>query len=107
MSAKPSPEETKPAWNLGWDITEEEREVFRQRSKGSAKAKAAAQRGDGPAPVHEVNIPRLIPDQLMQQCDENGIRSLSLFSGCGGLDLGFDRAGYEHVASYDYYAPAA
>jgi hypothetical protein len=27
------------------------------------------------------------------------MRALSLFSGAGGLDLGFERAGFEHVAS--------
>src|SRR3954447_21715169 len=27
--------------------------------------------------------------------------ALSLFSGGGGLDLGFERAGYAHLASYD------
>lgn len=36
-----------------------------------------------------------------------GLRALSLFSGGGGLDLGFDRAGYEHVASYEILEPAA
>ena len=30
-----------------------------------------------------------------------GLRALSLFSGGGGLDLGFERAGFEHVASFD------
>jgi len=29
------------------------------------------------------------------------LRSLSLFSGGGGLDVGFDLAGFEHVRSYD------
>lgn len=29
------------------------------------------------------------------------MRALSLFSGAGGLDLGFERAGFEHVASVD------
>ena len=32
---------------------------------------------------------------------KNGLAGLSLFSGCGGLDLGFERAGFDHVASYD------
>ena len=30
-----------------------------------------------------------------------GFQALSLFSGGGGLDLGFERAGFSHVASYD------
>ena len=37
----------------------------------------------------------------MPQQHQNGLRALSLFSGGGGLDLAFDRAGYEHVASFD------
>ena len=36
-----------------------------------------------------------------------GLRTLSLFSGGGGLDLGFDRAGFNHVASYELLAVAA
>lgn len=31
---------------------------------------------------------------------------LSLFSGCGGLDLGFSRAGYKILEAYDHWAPA-
>jgi DNA (cytosine-5)-methyltransferase 1 len=41
------------------------------------------------------------PELDMPQKPRNGLRALSLFSGGGGLDLGFDLAGYEHVASYD------
>jgi DNA (cytosine-5)-methyltransferase 1 len=37
----------------------------------------------------------------MPEMPDNGLAVLSLFSGCGGLDLGFDRAGFRHVASYD------
>jgi DNA (cytosine-5)-methyltransferase 1 len=31
---------------------------------------------------------------------------LSLFSGCGGLDLGFVRKGFQLIAAYDHWAPA-
>ena len=31
---------------------------------------------------------------------------LSLFSGCGGLDLGFAMEGFEIVEAYDHWAPA-
>jgi DNA (cytosine-5)-methyltransferase 1 len=31
---------------------------------------------------------------------------LSLFSGCGGLDLGFARAGYNILQAYDHWGPA-
>lgn len=85
----------------GWDITEEEREVYRKRSKASSRAKAKALRGEGLTPIHPINVPRLNPEDLMPPLSHNGLRSLSLFSGGGGLDLGFERAGFTHVASYD------
>ncbi|MDB4916159.1 MAG: DNA-methyltransferase Dcm [Gemmatimonadetes bacterium] len=93
-------------WRQGWELTDDERDVFRQRSRQSNAAKVAAVRGHGPEPVHDINVPSLDPDDLMAQLPTNGVRSLSLFSGCGGLDHGYERAGYEHVASYDHYAPA-
>lgn len=37
----------------------------------------------------------------MPKLENNDLRTLSLFSGGGGLDLGFDRAGYKHIASYE------
>lgn len=90
----------------GWEITEQEREVYRERSKASSRAKAQAMRGEGLKPIHQINVPRLNPEHLMPQLADNGMRSLSLFSGGGGLDLGFERAGFSHVASYDKLAAA-
>jgi DNA (cytosine-5)-methyltransferase 1 len=43
----------------------------------------------------------------MPQRELNGLRALSLFSGGGGLDFGFDRAGFDHVASYEIVTSAA
>ncbi len=34
-------------------------------------------------------------------CPENDIPSVSFFSGCGGLDIGFEYAGFTHLASFD------
>ena len=85
----------------GWDLSEEEREIYRQRSKESSRAKAQALRGEGPKPIHPINLPRLNPENLMQPLAQNGAKALSLFSGCGGLDLGFERAGFGHLAAYD------
>ncbi len=34
------------------------------------------------------------------------IRCIDLFSGCGGLSLGFEKAGYEVVAAFDNWQPA-
>jgi len=36
-----------------------------------------------------------------RQCS-NGIPMISFFSGCGGLDLGFEAAGFEHVALVEH-----
>ncbi|MCT7969570.1 DNA (cytosine-5-)-methyltransferase [Laspinema sp. D1] len=85
----------------GWNITEAERAIYRNRSQASSAAKAKALRGEGPKPIHPINVPKLHPEDLMPQLPPHGLRSLSLFSGGGGLDLGFDRAGFTHVASYD------
>ncbi len=87
--------------SLGWNITETERAIYRNRSQASSAAKAKALRGEGPPPIHAINVPKLHPEDLMPQLPFHGLRSLSLFSGGGGLDLGFDRAGFTHVASYD------
>ncbi|WP_207799428.1 DNA cytosine methyltransferase [Tsukamurella pulmonis] len=52
-------------------------------------------------------MPKLDPNDLMPQLESNGFRALSLFSGGGGLDLGFDRAGFAHAGSYEILEPAA
>lgn len=94
-------------WYEGWTLTDEERDVFRQRSLTSSAAKARARSGDGPTPVHPVYAPRLDVETLMPKRKANGLRCLSLFSGGGGLDLGFERAGFGHVASYEILEIAA
>ena len=88
-------------WYRGRNLTDEEREVFRQRSIGSHKAKLKALNGDGPPPIHKINVPKLNPEDLMPKLKPNQIKVLSLFSGGGGLDLGFDYAGFQHCESYE------
>ncbi len=83
-----------PSPHQGWNITEEQREIYRQRSKASSRAKKQALNGEGKKPIHPINIPNLNPEKLMPQMPKNRWRTLSLFSGGGGLDLGFDRAGF-------------
>ncbi|MGH8910626.1 MAG: DNA cytosine methyltransferase [Egibacteraceae bacterium] len=90
-----------------WDLTDERRAAYRRISQESRTAKLKALRGDGPPPLHPINTPSLDPESLMPRLAVHGLRALSLFSGGGGLDLGFDRAGYTHVASYELLDDAA
>jgi DNA (cytosine-5)-methyltransferase 1 len=90
-----------------WLLTEEERAAYRRMSQVSRLAKLAALRGEGKPPVHEINVPRLDANELMPMLADNGLRALSLFSGGGGLDLGFERAGFSHVGAWDVLADAA
>jgi len=83
-----------------YDLTNERRDEYRRSSQDSRLSKLAAQNGLHEK-VHNINTPRLDPSQLMPQIPSNGLSTLSLFSGGGGLDLGFDRAGYSHKASYE------
>ena len=98
---------TDTSWYRGWDLTKAERATFRATTLASQAAKRRALSGDCVQSKHPVNAPRLDPVSLMPQMRRNGLRALSLFSGGGGLDIGFDRAGFDHVASYDVLADAA
>lgn len=90
-----------------WLLTAAERDVFRVRATEARRAKLAAEAGEGGEPLHDVNVPVFDPNHLMPQRDHNGFPTLSLFSGGGGLDLGFDRAGFEHSGSWEILADAA
>ena len=92
---------TDAPWYRGWNLTEDQREVYRKRSRASQLAKARALSNDGTDSNHPINEPKLDPFSLMPRCRENGLQVLSLFSGGGGLDLGFDMAGFRHAASYE------
>lgn len=98
---------TEKPWYQGWNLTEANRDVFRQRSRKSNQRKVQAMRGEGGPSLHPINVPTLDPSDLMPQLSRCGLRSLSLFSGGGGLDLGFDRSGFVHVASYELICNAA
>lgn len=86
---------------MDYNITEERRLEYKRVSEEARKAKVRALEGNGPEPIHPINKPKYNPNKLMPQIESNGFKALSLFSGGGGLDLGFDRAGYEHVSSYE------
>ena len=87
---------------MPYEITDERRTAYRECSQASAEAKSRALSGEGPAPTHPVYTPRLDPAHLMPPLPPSGFQALSLFSGGGGLDLGFERAGFGHTASYDW-----
>ena len=87
---------------MPYDLTEEQRQMYRETSRRSQQRKiellqlAAETMGNNA--MHE---PRLNPEVLMPQVQPHGLVALSLFSGGGGLDLGFERSGYSHAGSYE------
>ena len=85
--------------NRDYKLTNEQRARYKETTLASAKSKKEAI--ESGILTRKVNIPLLNPEDLMPLQKSNGLRSLSLFSGGGGLDLGFERAGFEHSASFD------
>lgn len=74
----------------------------RERYRATAlKAHAAKVSGREAVPGQPLNEPRLLPDSLMPHQPLHDLHCLSLFSGGGGLDIGFERAGFRHVACYE------
>lgn len=86
---------------MPYAISEEKRDWYRLVSARSRQRKKAAANGELAFDRKAVNRPVLKPANLMPQRKRHGLRALSLFSGGGGLDLAFERAGYAHVASFD------
>ena len=86
---------------MPYNISEAKREWYREISTRSRRRKKAAINGELQPELGRINKPVLKPEKLMPKQRQNGLRSLSLFSGGGGLDLGFEYAGFEHVASFD------
>ncbi|TBZ12191.1 DNA cytosine methyltransferase [Rhizobium leguminosarum] len=92
---------TSAPWYKGRDLTDEQRNKFRATTIASQAAKAKAVNGECVLPKHPIPVATFNPLTLMPEMAKNGFSALSMFSGCGGLDIGFDRAGFKHVASYD------
>ena len=86
---------------MPYDISKEKRDWYREISARSRKRKKAAICGALQRAPSRINKPALEPTELMPQQQQQGLRAMSLFSGGGGLDLGFECAGFEHVASFD------
>lgn len=88
---------------MPYDLTDEQRSAYRETSLKSKQRKAALlEKNAGITPGNNALLePRLDPASLMPELELNGMSSLSLFSGGGGLDLGFERSGYGHAASFE------
>lgn len=86
---------------MPYAISDEKRDWYRLVSARSRQRKKAASNGELAVGGQLVNRPNFQPEKLMPVRRQHGLRALSLFSGGGGLDLAFERAGYEHVASFD------
>ena len=87
---------------MPYELSDQKREWYRRVSAWSRLRKQAASCGELAAGAERhVNVPNLDPACLMPQRAPHGLRALSLFSGGGGLDLAFERAGFAHVASFD------
>lgn len=86
---------------MPYDISESKRDWYRQVSARSRLRKQAAGRGELRGGRKVPNFPILRPETLMPERERSGLTALSLFCGGGGLDLGFERAGFEHLASFD------
>lgn len=88
---------------MAYDLTEEQRDRYRETSRRSQLRKQALLRDHDQRPFQAKfdEAARLDPNDLMPLVEPNGLKCLSLFSGGGGLDLGFERAGFSHLASME------
>jgi len=88
---------------MAYELTDEQRDRYRATAIRSQMRKQELLRfhteDDQLSPTGFAE--RLDVNDLMPQLVPNGLTSLSLFSGGGGLDLGFERAGFEHSASFE------
>jgi DNA (cytosine-5)-methyltransferase 1 len=87
---------------MAYVLTQEQRDRYRATSIRSQQRKRAFLGEPGVVAFKSpLRGERLDPLDLMPQLDRNGLVCLSLFSGGGGLDLGFERAGFDHAACYE------
>ena len=88
---------------MPYELTDEQRDRYRSITLRSQARKQALLRGhceNSPIPGVALGS-RLDPNDLMPQLDGNQLTCLSLFAGGGGLDLGFERAGFAHQAAFE------
>lgn len=96
-----SEQDAKSRENTGWEIADEKRAWYRQIAQEAHTAKRQGRAEPCHSPAHEINIPSLQAESLMPPLPPSRLNCLSLFSGGGGLDIGFERAGFGHVACYE------
>ncbi|MEQ1684523.1 MAG: DNA (cytosine-5-)-methyltransferase [Burkholderiaceae bacterium] len=90
---------------MPYDLTDEQREKYRATSIRSQQRKQELLRADRKLTAAAPTLGgRLDPNDLMPRIEANGLTCLSLFSGGGGLDLGFERAGFDHQALFELLA---
>jgi len=83
-----------------YDIDDNKRKKYRKSSILSAAIKKKSINGQFKF-SQKINVPNLNPIKLTPRLKKNNLNCLSLFSGCGGLDLGFDLAGFNHLAAFE------
>ena len=87
---------------MPYDLTDAQRDRYRATSQRSQQRKLALTAGVvADACGIEPQGSRLDPNDLMPQIPAHGLSAISLFAGGGGLDLGFERAGFVHQAAYE------
>jgi DNA (cytosine-5)-methyltransferase 1 len=87
---------------MPYDLTEEQRDRYRETSQRSQRRKKLLIAGvdaQDRSPCEEAG--RLDPGDLMPLVLPHGLSALSLFAGGGGLDVGFERAGFAHAAAFE------
>lgn len=88
---------------MPYELTDEQRDRYRATSIRSQLRKQELLRDhfEGIRTARAMLVDRLDPNDLMPKLEAQGLTCLSLFSGGGGLDLGFERAGFEHRACFE------
>lgn len=87
---------------MAYELTQEQRDKYRATSIRAQQRKQELLRAHKPTSnASPAFINRLDMRDLMPQLNVNDLTCLSLFSGGGGLDLGFERAGFSHTASFE------